>query len=84
MSEGWESSRSGVRLETDGINERLRIDYALRGIDQTRKNILLRRVFTVLAIEEKRIYELTDQQAIAEFDALKASQDKQFVKKLDF
>jgi hypothetical protein len=82
MSEEWKSYRSTARLETNGDDYRLHLDYAVL-LDDIRKDILCRRVFTVLANEEKRLMQMTDAQAIAELDALKASQDKQFVKKLD-
>ncbi len=75
---GWGSTTSTVRLETDGDEERLHIDYALSVSEPTRKNLLLRRIFSVIAAEEKRLWSLTDNQAIEELDALKATQDKQF------
>ncbi len=74
---------STVRLETDGQQERLRCDYAISGLEPTRKELLLRRVLTILGAEEARLCSLTDGRAIAELDALKASQDKQFVKQIE-
>ncbi len=76
---GWGSTRNFYKLETVEGEERLKIDYAIQGLDVTRKQILLRMATTILRQEEKRIYSLTDNQAIAELDALKAEQDKQFV-----
>jgi len=73
----WRSTQSTVRLDVnhDGSEESLLIRYVLHSLEPTRKNILLRRVFAVLACEEDRLYALTDAQAIAELDALKARQD---------
>ncbi len=79
-TQGWQFSQNFVSMETDGGQERLHCNYALVGLDDTRKNLLLRVALPVLAAEEKRIYSLTDAEAIAELDALKALQDKQFSK----
>ncbi len=76
----WHCSRSFVRLDTDGQQERMHVDYAINIAEPTRKHILLRRTFTVLAAEEKRLYALSDAQAIAELDALSAVQDAQSVR----
>ncbi len=67
-------TESFIRLETNG-EDRLHCDYAIMGLDDVRKNILLRRGLSALSAEEKRIYSLTDAQALAELDALKAAQD---------
>jgi len=84
MIEGWATTKSFAKLEFDGNGwQQLKVNYVLGTCEPIRKNILLRRAFAVLAAEENRIYALTDAEAIAELDALKASQDKQFVKKLD-
>ena len=77
---GFGTTHNFVRLETVGTDERLHCDYAIIGLDQTRKTILLRRALSVIAAEEKRLYALTDNQAIAELDALKATQDVQSVR----
>jgi len=79
----WSSTQSFWKLEDVDGWKRLKVDYAILGLEETRTQIFMRRVGTVLATEEKRLYSLTDAQAIAELDALKAEQDKQFVKKLD-
>ena len=75
-------SKSFVRIETDGQEERLHCNYAIRGLDETRKGLLLRRVLSLLANEENRIYLLSDSQALAELDALKARQDVQYVRQI--
>lgn len=75
MSEPIRMTQSFVRLETNGPEERLLVQYVLGGLDVTRKSILLRRACAILADEEKRLYELSDQKAIEELDALKAVQD---------
>ncbi len=79
MSDEWHFEQSFARLETATTQKRLFCDYVLTGLDETRKHLLLRRALGILAAEEKRLYELTDSQALAELDALKESQDKQFV-----
>ena len=82
MSEGigWSSTRNFYKIETVDGEKRLKIDYAIIGLEVTREQLLLRRATTILWEEEKRLYALTDQQAIEELDALKAIQDKQFVR----
>jgi len=77
---GWSSTRSFFKVENVDGEKRLRIDYAILGLEETRTQLLLRRVGTILSAEEKRLYALTDNQAIEELDALKASQDKQTLK----
>ena len=64
-------TQSFVRLETDGKGFRLHCDYAVCGLDEARREILLRRALAVLAQEEHRIYGLTDATALAELDACK-------------
>lgn len=69
-------TESFVRLEANGTDERLHIDYVLQSLEPTRKQLLLRRALSLLASEETRLYNLSDAEAIAELDALKATQDK--------
>jgi hypothetical protein len=68
-------SQTVVRLETDGLDERLHLNYVIQNPEPTRKNILLRRACSLIGQEERRLYGLTDQQAIEELDQLKARQD---------
>ncbi len=77
---GWGTSHSYARLEMDGTDERLRLDIAITVSEPVRKKLLLRRALSVIAAEEKRLYALTDRQAIYELDALTKVQDAQFVK----
>lgn len=76
---GWGSTRSFVRLETDGAEERLHVDYAISVSEPTRKNLLLHRIFSVIAAEEKRLYSLTDADAIKELDVLKAERQYEHI-----
>ncbi len=64
-------NESFVRLETDEQGFRLHCNYAVYGLDEARREILLRRVLAILALEEHRIYGLTDANALAELDACK-------------
>ncbi len=71
MNEPVNYTQSRVRLETDGKGFRLHCDYAVSGLDEARREILMRRAIAILAQEEYRIYGLTDSHALAELDACK-------------
>ncbi len=72
-------TQSTAMLETNGSEERLRINYTIRTPEPIRKDILIRRVLSLIAAEENRLYGLTDGEAIKEHDELKAKQTSQFV-----
>ncbi len=72
-------TQSTALLETNGQEERLRINYTIRTPEPIRKDILIRRVLSLIAAEENRLYGLSDGEAIKEHDELKARQNSQFV-----
>ncbi len=72
-------TQSTALFETNGREERLHIHYTLHQHEPIRKDVLIRRVLSLIAAEEKRLESLTDGQVIAEHDELKKRQDMQFV-----
>ena len=72
-------TQSTAMLETNGSEERLRINYTIRTREPIRKDILIRRVLSLIAAEENRLYGLSDGEAIKEHDELKVKQTSQFI-----
>lgn len=70
---GWESNHHYYKLETVDGEERLKIDCTLPVDERIRKEVFFRRISTIFHQEAKRLYALTDSQAIAELDAIHAN-----------
>lgn len=80
MSEGWTSTQRFVKIEPPTTDvPRLKVDYAMCGLEPIRQKILVRRALSILAAEEARLYALTDDQAIKELDALMKRHDGEIV-----
>jgi len=71
----WGHTTSTARLETNGPEERLVISYVLSNREPVRRELMHRMAIAALAIAETRYAFLTDAEAIAELDAVKAKQD---------
>jgi len=71
----WASTTSTARLETNGQEDRLLISFVLTNREPVRRELMHRMAIAALAIAETRYALLTDGEAIAELDAVKAKQD---------
>lgn len=80
---GMSQAFARIDLDQNGNVCRLQVDYPLGGLEETRRRLMLRRCMSVLAAEERRIYSLTDGQAIDELDALTKQHDKDCIRTVE-